>query len=132
MIEHRVLKECDKCGCPDISETGFSEIHGHRYVCNACGYVCWGGRVKNEDKNKKRPPCPTPDDLKVFACEMCGLEERFLNYGQSLEVHHKNIDPTDNDRLNLWVLCTKHHKLVHHIRHWEGEGFMQKFGGLNE
>ncbi|MFA5324156.1 MAG: hypothetical protein WC373_15895, partial [Smithella sp.] len=74
----------------------------------------------------------THEDLQVYTCEMCGLEERFLSYGQTLEVHHRNFDPTNNDRMNLGVLCTKHHKLIHHIKHYEGECFMQKFGGVNE
>lgn len=132
MIEYRILKECGKCGCPDISETTFNEIHGHHYVCNVCGYRCWGGRLQNEEKCNKRPRHPSQANLQVNICEMCGLEERFLNYGQTLEVHHKDLNPANNDRLNLWVLCTKHHKLVHHIQHWEGEGFIQKFGDLIE
>ena len=128
-VEFRVLDKCDKCGCPDVTKDNFNEIHGNHYLCNYCGYKCWGGRKHNEGKNKKRPPCQSAEDLKVYSCNICQREERFLGYSETLEVHHMDGDPTNNDRLNLWVLCTVCHKLVHHQRKYRGEHFMMKFGG---
>jgi predicted RNA-binding Zn-ribbon protein involved in translation (DUF1610 family) len=127
-IEFRVLDKCDKCGSNSITENSFNEIHGHHYLCACCGYTCWGGRKHNEEKNKKRPPCPTAEDLKVYQCDICTRQERYLGYSETLEVHHKDGDPANNDRINLWVLCTVCHKLIHHQRTYRGEHFMQKFG----
>lgn len=128
IFEFRALTHCDKCGSANIEETTFNETHGHRYSCQDCRYVCWGGKLKNKEKNGKRPPCPTPADLGVEHCEVCGRNKEILGYSETLEVHHKDIDPTNNKRLNLWVLCTACHRLVHYQRTYRGDHHIAKWG----
>jgi predicted RNA-binding Zn-ribbon protein involved in translation (DUF1610 family) len=129
-IEYVTFELCVKCGSFSFEEISFNEIHGHLYHCPDCGYKGWGGRKHNEEKNKKRPPCPTAEDLRVYQCDICTRQEHYLGYSETLEVHHRDGDPANNDRLNLWVLCTVCHKLVHHQRTYRGEHFMQKFGDV--
>jgi 5-methylcytosine-specific restriction endonuclease McrA len=129
-IEYVTSIKCDKingCGSLSITEIGFNEIHGHRYQCETCGYTWWGGRLKNKENNKKRPPFPKPADLKVCECEICGLNEDELGYSEVLETHHKDHNPQNNERLNLWVLCTPCHKKVHHERTYRGDHFRGRF-----
>lgn len=123
-IKYRILKNCDKCGSENIYSETFSEIHGHRYVCRDCKYNCWGGRLKNAVKNGKRPPCPTWRDLEIDLCEMCRIKKADLPYAETLETHHKDGDPKNNDRLNLEILCSSCHSIVHHQRTYRGHFLM--------
>jgi hypothetical protein len=124
-IEYRTLDCCDRCGSNEIRESSFNEIHGHRYVCESCQYTCWGGRLKNKEKNEKRPPCPSAADLGVDQCQICRLKRKFLGYGNTLEVHHLDGNPQNNEIDNLIVACTHHHKWIHHEIIYYNEHFMQ-------
>ena len=127
-INYRELTACDMCGSKNIIAESFSEIHGHWYVCRACDYKCWGGRKKNEARNGKRPPCPSPRDLCVDACQMCLLKREDLGYAETLETHHLDDAPTNNERTNLFVVCSSCHSLIHHQRTYRFNHFMQKGG----
>ena len=116
MIEYIKHTSCVKCGSADFTETAFSEIHGHYYQCKSCGYKGWGGRKKNETQILKRPPCPTPRDLAIDRCQNFLRPVALLYFSEVLETHHIDDNPQNNDRLNLFVLCTKCHKLTHHDR----------------
>lgn len=113
-IEYRVLTLCDRCNSEEIQKTNFNEIHGNWYVCGKCGYRCWGGRLKNKVKNEKRPAWPSARDLGVEYCQICRRTRDMLGYSQTLETHHLDGDPTNNDKSNLIVVCTHHHKWIHH------------------
>lgn len=128
MIEYRKLTECDKCGSPNIIEDNFSPIHGFWYICEDCHYRCWGGRLKNKEKNEKRPPCPTPRDLWIDKCQMCLLPYDSLGYSEVLETHHIDDNPQNNERLNLLVVCTSCHKLIHHQRTYRCNHYLQRGG----
>jgi len=128
MEEYNILAKCGRrdCGSLDIRETHFSEIHGHRYVCNDCGYTCWGGKLKNKVAIEKRPPCPSPLDLNIQYCQMCLLEIENLGYSEALDTHHIDDNPQNNERLNLQVVCTSCHKLIHHQRTYRYSHYVRK------
>lgn len=117
--------QCRKCKSKRIVETTFSEIHGHRYACNDCSFAWWGGRLKNKEKNEKRPNCPTPKDLGISNCQICMLESDSLGYSERLETHHIDDEPTNNNKSNLMVVCTSCHSLIHHERVYRYQHFMR-------
>jgi len=126
--EYNILGKCGRfeCGSKNITETTFNEIHGHRYVCNDCGYTCWGGKLKNKQKIEKRPPCPTPSDLGIDWCQMCLLKATDLGYAETLDTHHIDDNPQNNERLNLHIVCTSCHKLIHHQRIYRYNHYVRK------
>ena len=132
-IEYRICGVCDRpdCGEYNIEATHFSEIHGHRYHCIECGYTWWGGRLKNKDKNIKRPICPTASDMDISYCQICMLEGRDLGYSETLEVHHIDDNPQNNDRLNLMVACTACHKLIHYQRTYRYNHYVRRHNEVN-
>lgn len=111
---------------PNITFKSFNEIHGNRYQCNECGHQFWAGKTQNEEKHEKRPPCPTPDSLGIDYCQMCKLKKDELLYAQTLETHHSDGNPWNNDRKNLIILCTQHHKLAHHIVNHYTDPYLKK------
>ncbi len=125
-IEYRKLQTCDKCGSENITDESFNEIHGHWYVCRDCDYKCWGGRVKNIEKNEKRPKCPTPIDLGIDWCQVCLLKRESLGYAETLETHHIDDDPANNERLNFLVVCTSCHSLINHERTYRYQHYMRR------
>ncbi|MCZ2338961.1 MAG: hypothetical protein LC127_12400 [Chitinophagales bacterium] len=129
-IVYVVCKKCQKCGSENVEWTTNNEIHGNHYICRDCHHSFWGGRLKNEEKNKKRPPYPSPTDLGIECCEICQRDKSILGYAETLETHHKDGHPTNNDRLNLWVLCTECHDLVHLIRKHRKVNFLMKFSKI--
>jgi predicted RNA-binding Zn-ribbon protein involved in translation (DUF1610 family) len=133
MSEYVTLEKCNRlfprpCGSANIEVTTFNEIHGNRYVCKDCGFTCWGGKIKNKVKNDKRPPCPTPSELRIGYCQICLVSREYLLHGETLETHHIDDDPKNNDPLNLQVFCSQHHRLVHHIRKHYGEAYLKRLG----
>ena len=126
VIEFRTLSRCDRCKSDNIADKSFSEIHGHRYVCGDCGYTCWGGRLKIRDKNIKRPKCPTPEDLGVDYCQICLLPRESLGYAETLETHHIDDEPANNDRINLLVVCTSCHSLINHQRTYRYNHYIRR------
>jgi len=127
-MEYNQLSKCDRasCGSENITNTSFSEIHGYRYVCLDCGYTCWGGKLKNKEKIEKRPPCPSASDLNINYCQMCLLESNNLGYAETLETHHIDDQPKNNERSNLHIVCTSCHKLIHHQRTYRYNHYVRR------
>ena len=90
--------------------------------CPSCGKFSWMPLEKN---NNKRPA--SQKDTKSFIekhnhtrCVFCGIEKHNLPDGNALECAHI-IDYAEGgefDEKNIIVLCTRCHKLQHHLRHW--------------
>lgn len=125
-MEFNKLTICDRCGSISIEETNFSELHGHRYVCQSCGYACWGGKLKNKERIAKRPPCPNYADLNIYSCQMCLLEKDHLGYAETLETHHVDNNSQNNERSNLHIVCTSCHTLIHHQRFYRYNHYMRR------
>lgn len=94
--------------------------HGPHYakvLCRECKR-CIGfmAKPKNMAKLEKRPNnCPTPEDLGIDHCQIC-LRLKEQCHRSYLCVHHIDDDPTNNDRLNLMVVCYACHALIHWMR----------------
>lgn len=89
--------------------------HGGEMCCVICSaHIKWVAKEKNKAKLEKRPPCPSPDDLKIDRCQLCRRPRTMLGNHETLEIHHLDGDTTNIERINLLVVCSKHHKLIHH------------------
>ena len=129
-VEYATCEKCKNCESTNIEWIKLNEMHGNWYHCNNCSRGFWGGKLKNEEQNKKRPPYPSPTELGIEFCEICQRDKKLLGYAETLETHHKDGHPTNNDRLNLWVLCTECHDLVHLIRKHRKDNFLMKFSKI--
>ena len=91
--------------------------HFAKAVCPECqrtlGFI---PKPKNQDRLDKRPNgCPTPEQLGISRCQVC-LKDKDRTHRQYLSTHHIDDDPTNNDRLNLLVVCYACHRLIHWLR----------------
>ena len=118
--------------CPGCHEEIYPEVKilesGPHYAKVQCP-ICERGlgfmpKPKNEDKNAKRPSCPSAVDLDIHHCQICLRASPELGKGW-LCVHHIDDDPTHNDRMNLLVVCIACHKLIH----WTRTYLYSHFGG---
>ena len=116
------LQPCPKCNkIVQVEETLCEEgPHFSQIRCPDCNYFFgFRAKPKNDDKLEHRPNgAPTPKDLAIDYCELC-LREKNETHRHILETHHKDGNPSNNDRLNLEVLCLRCHKLVHWVRTYD-------------
>lgn len=97
--------------------------HYGKDVCEDCGrHVRW---VAKPDNEKIKRPSAHKNLVAKYSngyCEMCLLPEDMLPSGQTLEAQHviEYADGGGDGRDNIWIICTKCHKLIHWIRHWAG------------
>jgi 5-methylcytosine-specific restriction endonuclease McrA len=94
----------------------FGEHHA-KGVCPYCDrFIKWIPKPKNEDKRKKSKF--NPEKLNKCYCELCLRPSEYLGKHGQLEIHHiKEIhDKGEDEKINIWVLCSHCHSLVHHIR----------------
>lgn len=105
-------------------------IHGFEICCKFCNkHIGWAGKPKNEIKNEKRPPCPSPENLKIDWCQLCLLPLHFLGEHETLHTHHIDDNPQNNDRSNFLVVCTSCHKLIEHERTYRYNHYIRIFKG---
>ncbi len=91
--------------------------HAGELRCPECDrFLGWKPKEKNEKKLEKRPACPTPADLEIDWCQVCLRKRDQLGINETLETHHIDDDPTNNDRLNFLVVCTMCHKWIAWVR----------------
>ena len=103
-------------------------IHGYEICCIKCNkHISWAGKPKNKEKLNKRPPCPSPEDLKIDWCQICLLPKHFLGELETLHTHHLDDNPQNNERLNLLVVCTSCHKLIEHQRTYRYNQYIRLF-----
>ncbi len=107
---------CKYCGSTKIITSPRPDVvHGYEYPCSSCGrHNGWAGLPKNKVKNEKRPSFPSPEELKISWCQICREPKTALRELETLHTHHLSGTPTDNTRLNLLVVCTSCHTLIHH------------------
>ena len=124
---------CPRCASPNLVQTPTPDLPHHaREDCKNCGrFVRW---VSKPESERVRRPSAHRDLVAKFGrgfCEMCGVREEHLPPGQVLEAQHveefqEGGEPT---RENVWIVCTKCHKLIHWARHWtvsQPEGMSSK------
>jgi len=119
---------CPRCNIEVVPKEILYESGPHyaKAVCPECDcYLYMIAKPKNKEKLEKRPNgCPSPDKLEIDFCQVCLRHKEKLGKGY-LETHHIDDDPTNNDRLNLQVVCIACHKWIHWTRtylknHMEG------------
>jgi hypothetical protein len=119
------LTFCRSCGEDTISNIILRPDTPHygEERCIVCGaQKKWIPKPKNIENLKKRPNnCPNPIDLGISRCEICRRPKEMLGHNEVLEVHHKDGNPANNEKGNLLVCCTEHHKLIHHIKKYTYE-----------
>ena len=130
-IEPTVLKPknfCKNCW-KEVEAVETLCITGPHYAqarCPECDtFLYFVAKPKNEEKLAKRPNgCPSPEALEIDYCQICLRHRSKIGRGH-LSTHHVDDDPTNNDRLNLQVVCIACHKWIHWSRtylknHMEG------------
>lgn len=99
-------------------------VGNHGLVCPRpeCGR---GNGWSGIDREKKRRPSSHQKLVKKFSdgyCEMCLRFDRELRPQDKLVGHHviEYSDGGDDERANVWILCTACHALIHNIRTYHG------------
>lgn len=118
---------CDRCGdnTPSRLELTPKLPHHGKLVCVGCGkWRRWVAKPET-DATKYRRPAVHKDLVHRFSrgfCELCLLRESELRDGVVLEAHHvvEYHDDGDASRENVWILCTKCHRLVTWMRKYVG------------
>lgn len=112
--------------CPHCKGKAFNRMvldHGPHYGridCNMCGrWLAW--IAKPDSEKKARRENSHRELVKKYSrgyCEICGILELHLPRNEALEAHHVEEYRARGrpERENLWILCTRHHRLVHHER----------------
>jgi hypothetical protein len=113
-----IKRKCKYCGeVETFIRPRPDTIHGYEVCCFECNaHIGWAGKPKNDKKHEERPPCPSPEDLEIDWCQMCLLPKNMLGENETLHTHHIDDEPKNNERLNLFVVCTSCHTLIHHQR----------------
>lgn len=113
---------CKYCGSTDIEMILTPELpHYAKDVCRSCGrHLRW---LPKPDAEKVKRPAAHRELVRKYAqgyCELCMTAEDDLPDGQVLEAQHV-VDFADGGgegRENIWIVCTKCHKLIHWVRQW--------------
>lgn len=113
------LQPCPRCNkIVQVEETLCEDgPHFSQLRCPECKHFFgFRAKPKNDDKLEHRPNgCPSPKDLNIDYCQIC-LNEKDYVHKQYLETHHIDNNPSNNDRLNLLVVCRACHRLIHWTR----------------
>ena len=113
---------CQFCGSADIAfELTPNLPHYGKETCRSCGrHSRW---VPKPDSDKIRRPAAHKDLVSKYGngyCEMCLILEERLPPGQTLEAQHvREYQHGGSEvRENIWIVCTRCHKLIHWLRVW--------------
>lgn len=99
--------------------------HAGEIKCAVCGrFLGWKKKEKNEGKRAKQ--VHSPESLQIDFCQVCLLPKQHLGVNETLDIHHIDDDPENNDRLNILVACTACHKLIHHQRTYRNHQVVKK------
>lgn len=95
--------------------------HGEKAVCPFCKkYLFFVAKPKNEKKKEMRGcgKALKPADLNIGNCQMCLRTADMLGNNGVLVCHHVTEMQSggQDERSNIWVLCSHCHSLVHHSR----------------
>jgi hypothetical protein len=113
------METCRHCGPTETwirhrSDAGPQTMELCCKTCNA--YIKWVPKEKNKEKLLKRPKYPSPEKMGIDYCEMCLMPKKYLLPYETLETHHRNGDPTNNDISNYLVICSNCHSIINHQR----------------
>jgi len=99
--------------------------HEAEIRCAACDrFIGWKKKEKNEAKRPKQ--IHSPGSLGIDYCQICLMPKRHLGTNEALEIHHNDDEPENNERINILVVCTSCHKLIHHQRTYRNHQISKK------
>ena len=121
------LDYCKTCGMQTetvLVETPESPHYG-KLECAKCGRYIKFVPKPDTDTTKYRRPQQHRSLVEKYSngvCEFCLCSELELRPGTVLEAHHvhKYKNGGLDERENIWILCTKCHRLVHWMRRYVG------------
>jgi 5-methylcytosine-specific restriction endonuclease McrA len=112
--------KCPHCGSVELLTEVMSQgVHYAKLSCNSCRrFIEW--LPKPENKNKIRREKSNTELVAEHGrgyCELCGILQKRIPKGEALEAHHviEYQQGGDRERENIWIICTRCHKLIH----WE-------------
>jgi hypothetical protein len=124
------LKPCPKCGHKDALRHILRDggTHYANIVCDHCDelFVQFGRKPDSLKPTRKAEHKRLAEkfikDTGVNYCQICFRTQQDLPKGETLEAHHvlEYSGGGDADMSNIWLLCSKHHALVHHERTYIG------------
>ena len=116
--------QCPKCKRRweveyEIKQTG---PHWAKLRCKACNCVWFAPKP---DKDKAKRPSSQAKLVKRYSrgfCELCLIPADRIPPPEILTAHHVTEfqDGGDESRENIWILCTRCERLVHHQRTYLG------------
>lgn len=100
--------------------------HEAEIRCGLCHcFLGWKRKEKNE--GKRLPQVHSPESVGIDYCEICLLHRKHLGMNETLDIHHIDDNPENNERINISVVCTGCHKLIHHQRTYRNHQVTKKF-----
>jgi len=135
--ENRVTGQpCKKCGTTEHIALVAEWPGGHyaKVICSGCqSFVKWAAKP---DASKPRRGSAQKKLVARHSqgfCELCFRLGDSLPGPQTLEAHH--VVPVEqggqDDRGNIWIVCTPCHRMIHHQRTYLGHAFEQYQHGQN-
>ena len=118
------IPECPKCHQRWEQEFTMGPF-GHNWAklrCKACGCVWWPPKP---DRDKARRPSRQSKLVKRYSrgsCDLCQIPEPLIPAGETLTAHHvvEYQDGGDESRENIWIVCSRCERLIHHQRTYIG------------
>jgi hypothetical protein len=118
------IPPCPKCGkrWEPIFDIGPFGPHWAKCTCRACGAVWFPPKL---DRDKSKRPAKQAKLVKRYSrgyCELCLIPVAKIPKCESLTAHHVDEYHAggDESRENIWIVCTRCEKLIHHQRTYIG------------
>lgn len=118
------LPDC-KCGCnyaiiAPTDGTAHASVRCANADCNK--FFKWLAKPKNADKKTRTDTKGLIEKFSKGYCELCLRNAKQLPRGQVLHAHHviPKVKGGNEDKENIWIVCTKCHRYIHHERTYLG------------
>lgn len=124
---------CPHCGAKQDSlvELTPNGPHYGKAICGKCNrFMRWIPKPDNEKRKRESRHTDLVRKYSQGFCELCLITQENLPINETLEAHHvvEYRSAGEADRSNIWILCTRCHKLVHwsrtYIRHLIPDGVL--------
>lgn len=119
------LPVCPSCSCQfgmvsPTDGTAYAKLSCANGDCNK--WIKWLPRPTNIGKKSRKDTKGLLDKYSRGFCEMCLRRDEDLPPGQVLHAHHviEKQHGGDESKQNIWVVCTKCHRYIHHERTYLG------------
>lgn len=124
---------CPNCSCNEMRVELLEQgIHYAKAVCVFCGtFLKFMPKPKNLEA-RKGSTLNLAKKYDIKYCELCLRYQDELPQGQTLHGHHvvEHQDGGNDDRSNIWGLCTHCHELVALIRRRVGHNHLERREGV--